>query len=89
MGPNFTQDIQHIDKKCERVFQTWIFNHWRKLGLAGGLYLLYAVQAFKLEKFILDKEVAFVNTEVHSQLDGSTVFEFESLICMSVCCHVL
>lgn len=47
--------------------------------------MLYAVQAFKLEKFILDKEVDFVNTEVHSKVDGSTVFEFESLICMSVC----
>lgn len=35
------------------------------------VHLCYAEQACRWEKCILDKEVALLNTEVHSQPDGS------------------
>ena len=46
--------------------------------------LCCAEQTLRLEKRILDKEVAFVNTEVHSHLDSSICIEQIDL-CVCVC----
>lgn len=47
--------------------------------------LCCAEQALRLEKCVLDKEVSFVNTEVHSHLDSSICIEQIDL-CVCVCC---